>query len=247
MPDGRGPDRIIHRAALFGDPITKKVLPEETAPQVRGLPKPSFDTPDSMHNISKCQEDDETNCTDVIFFDDESDHGTACCVSVFLPQVQENNNDQGFNTDSANLKHGKEVMVGISHQKLSPRSKFWLEDVHKRYEHFGIDRFVSCFVAYDTQHPFDVVGRSGWFCLGFASDPVKLNHPQRSTLAGRNKNFKLDLFDDVYDCPEIHFASGFSEVVGNSSRAIIGYGVNDCHPRMFVVKKEEIVRLLKMG
>ena len=138
-------------------------------------------------------------------------------------------------------------MVGITHQKTSPRKNFWLEDVHKRYEHIGVDRFVSRFVAYDTQHPFDVVARSGWFCLGFSSDPVELNHQQRSTLAGRNKIFQLDLFDDVYDCPEIHFASGFSEVVGNSSRAIIGYGVNDCHPRMFVVEKEEIVRLLKMG
>lgn len=247
VPDGHGPDRIINRAALFSNPITKEKSLEETAPQERGLPKPSFDTPDSMHNISKCQENEEMNCTDVSFFDDEDDHGTACCVRVFLPQVQESKNGEEFNTDAANKSQGREVMVGITHQKTSPAKNFWLLDAHKRYDHFGVDRYVSRFVAYDTQHPFDVVARSGWFCLGFASDPIELKHPQRSTLAGKNKKFQLDLFDDVYDCPEIHFVSGFSEVVGNSSQAIIGYGVNDCHPRMFVVEKNEIVRLLNMG
>mmetsp|Transcript_25883 Transcript_25883/g.39087 ORF Transcript_25883/g.39087 Transcript_25883/m.39087 type:complete len:83 (-) Transcript_25883:182-430(-) len=81
---------------------------------------------------------------------------------------------------------------------MSPRDVFWLVDIHKRYEHFGIDRFVSRFVAYDTDYPFDGVALSGWFYLGFANDPIKLSHPQRSTLAGKNTNFRLDLFDDVY-------------------------------------------------
>ena len=66
-----------------------------------------------------------------------------------------------------------------------------------------------------------------------------------ATLLGANAH--LELFNKTYDCPFIHFVSGFSEVVGNKSRAIIAYGVNDCHPRMFFVEKNEIVKLLTTG
>jgi len=98
-------------------------------------------------------------------------------------------------------------------------------------------------VAYNPLPPFETVARSGWFCLGFA-DAAESNGRSGNSLAGKNLNARLDLFNQTYDCPIIHFASGFSEVVGNSSRAIISYGVNDCHPRMFFVDKDEIVRLL---
>jgi len=252
VPDGRDSnfDNVLDAKH---DPVTKKKIEEETAPQVGGLPKMTFDTPDTFHKISKCpappidmdsleQTKLRMNCTDpleVPFFEVEDDHGTACCVRVVLPL--------DANAAPNSLGRGREVMVGISHQKTSARSNFWLLDVRRRYLDFGIDRFVSRFVAYNSHHPFDIVARSGWFCLGFADDPIELSHPQRSTLAGQNKEFRLDLFDDLYNCPTIHFPSGFSEVVGNSSRAIIGYGVNDCHPRMFVVEKDEIVRMLTMS
>jgi hypothetical protein len=244
VPDGRD-SKGDEFGNVLKDPVSNKKSNEEIAPQLGGLPEIVFDTPDTLHKISKCREPKQMNCTtplEVPFFDDERDHGTACCVRVLLPRGNDNNDD-----DSNATRNGREVMVGITHQKLSRRTNFWLLDIHKRYKDFGIDRFVSRFVAYDAKHPFDVVARSGWFCLGFATDPTELSHPQRSTLAGQNKQFRLDLFDNIYECPMIHFASGFSEVVGNSSRAIIGYGVNDCHPRMFVVEKDEIVRLLTTG
>lgn len=215
------------------------------------LPRPSFYTPDSQHNISTCDDDNGgNNCTNPSersFFEANTDHGTACCVKVILPI---------FNQQ----QQQREVFVGISHQKLSKRNNFWLKDTQKRYEHLGPDRFVSRFVAYETTVPFEIVAISGWFCLGFASEEEnrgggngenndsrhnsKLN--SKSTLASFNinNNTKLDLFNTTYNCPIIHFASGFSEVVGNSSQAIIGYGINDCHPRMFKVEKEEIIRLL---
>ena len=243
FPDATNPENKM-MGPTFKDPVSYQRSEEEIAPQVRDPPKASFDTPDTLHNITTCPPKDEKNCTaplEVSFFEAENDHGTACCVVVFLPQ------DEGEKNGDGNHGRGKEVMVGISHKKLSPRDNFWLRDIHRRYDHFGIDRFVSRFVAYDIDYPFDVVALSGWFCLGFANDPVELSHPHKSTLAGKNTNFRLDLFDDVYDCPVIHFASGFSEVVGNSSRAIIGYGVNDCHPRMFEVEKDEIVRMLMTG
>eukprot|EP00536_Pseudo-nitzschia_multiseries_P018495 jgi/Psemu1/55869/gm1.55869_g len=213
-----------------------------TVPQGK-LPQPTFDTPDAGHNISRCVDAPNTkNCSDPVdfpFFEVRQDHGTACCVKVILP-LPVSSPDEG---DRNGSRVGREVMVGITHQKLSPRNNFWLLDVHERYKDFGVDRFVSRFVAYNTHPPFETVARSGWFCLGFAED-AESNGKFGSTLAGKNLDARLDLFNQTYDCPIIHFASGFSETVGNSSRAIISYGINDCHPRMFFVEKDEIVRLL---
>jgi len=98
----------------FKDPVSYERSQEEIAPQVRDPPKVSFDTPDTLHNITTCPKKDEKNCTDpleVIFFEAENDHGTACCVRVFLPQDEDNENGDG------NHGRGKEVMVGISHKK----------------------------------------------------------------------------------------------------------------------------------
>jgi len=203
----------------------------ETAPG--GLPNPTFDTPDTPHNVSICRQNPKAmSCddpVDVPFFEMDDDHGTACCVRVTLPS-------------------GKEVMVGIAHKKLSQRTNFWLLDVHKRYRDFGVDQFVSRFIAYDVRHPFTVVARSGWFCLGFASqdESSEVMGNRGSTLAGTNRQASLGLFGGTFNCPGIHFVSGFSETVGNRSRAIIGYGINDCHPRVFFVEKEEVARLLTM-
>ena len=192
------------------------------------LPRPSFDTPDAQHSILACDDPNGRNCTippkEVPFFTDENDHGTACCVSMEL---------EGLGA----------VLVGISHTKLSPRNPFWRRDVHHRYDHFGRDRFVSRFLAYMPEPPFDILARSGWFCLGFAELEEGLREGG-NTMAGRNTHARLDLFNDTYDCPIIHFASSFGEYVGNASRAIIAYGVNDCHPRMMVVEKEDVARLL---
>ena len=190
------------------------------------IPLPSFDTPDAVNDILKCS-DGSTNCTapiSVPFFHD-MDHGSACCVQLKL--------------------RGKEVMVGISHQKLSPRKPFWEDDLLHRYDHFGIDRFVSRFIAYNVEPPFDIVARSGWFCLGFGSEDEGTAEGGNA-LSGRNANARLDLFNDTYACPIIHFVSGLSDVVGDEERLILGYGVNDCHPRMFMVEKSDIVKMLKL-
>jgi len=74
--------------------------------------------------------------------------------------------------------------------------------------------------------PFDIVARSGWFCLGFDN-------------GGANTQYTLNLFGE-YACPAIHFPSTFAEVVGNPDRAIIGYGINDCTHNPIVIEKEEI-------
>jgi len=205
------------------------------------LPRPSFDTPDSYNSIERYAytaerhmlPDGPRNGTAAIetvpFFGDENDHGSACCVGLKLL--------------------GRDVLVGIAHQKLSPRTAFWRADIKGRYDHFLHDQFVSRFIAYDTMPPFDVVARSGWFCLGFADEgESKKDDGTCSSLAGMNTNggnTQLNLFNRTFACPAIHFISAFTDVVGpDDSKAIIGYGVNDCHPRMFMVEKDEIAKLL---
>ena len=42
----------------------------------------------------------------------------------------------------------------------------------------------------------------------------------------------------------MHFVSSFIEKASDSSKTIIGYGLNDCTGRMVEVEKKEIVRLL---
>jgi hypothetical protein len=209
-------------------PIKKEELQVSTTV----LPLPSFDGPDTKHKITLCPENEKpgalwtTSCNNSIenaFFGD-SDHGTACCVSLNL----------GADT--------KDVLVGISHKKTtSIVNPWWRRDIYKRYHDDSIPgrRYLSRFIAYDSTPPFDIVARSGWFCLGFA------NELENSIFAGRNKQYKLDLFNDTYDCPVIHFASGMVEFVGDPSKVVISYGVNDCHPRMMVVHKEEIARRLQ--
>jgi len=238
---------------LIVPPATKstdgaKVRKEPEQKSIARLPPPSFDGPDTANTITTCPENERpgsgvwiTNCTqpeERPFFSDR-DHGTACCVTVSLP--------------------GGDVMVGISHTKTSGiLNPWWLRDIHGRYRGDGNDnnykiggkRYLSRFVAYDPMPPFDIVARSGWFCLGFAAR----GETGGNTLAGRNVQYRMDLFatrgssssnnDTTFACPMVHFASGIAEFLGDSSKAIISYGVADCHPRMIVVEKEDIAKRL---
>jgi len=191
------------------------------------LPSLSFDTPDTTATRLECKNSDDdkiSGCTEAPFFPEDIAHGTACCVSMDL--------------------EGSRVMVGIMHIKLSRQNPFWKKDKHERYNNFVHDQFLSGFVAYDTKPPFDIVARSGLFCLGFANEDEGLSDIKGSALAGQNTQYRLNLFNDTFDCPVIHFISAFSEVVGDQSKAIIGYGINDCHPRMMIVEKKDIVNRL---
>ena len=187
------------------------------------IPRSSFDGPDSLKTIITCPENEKpsnkgwiTNCTDAEtspFFGDK-DHGTSCCIRLDL--------------------EGKEVNVGISHQKTTLfNNPWWRRDIRSKYnDKIPGQHYLSRFIAYHTQPPFDIVARSGWFCLGFDD-------------GGANTQYTLNLFGK-YACPAIHFPSTFAEVVGNPDRAIIGYGINDCTHNLIVVEKEEIkTRLLR--
>jgi len=178
------------------------------------LPPPSFDTADTNVTRLQCNSTDERyNCDKVVdgiefkevpFFPEGIDHGTACCVSMSLEK--------------------KQVMVEISHVKMSLKNKFWMLDKYKRFNHFLHGQYLSRFVAYDVKPPFDIVAISGFFCLGFANEDEGNSEINGSPFAGRNTQYRLGIFNDTFGCPSIHFPSAFSEVVGDQSKAIIGYG-----------------------
>jgi len=189
------------------------------------IPAPSFDGPDSVNTIITCPENEEkgnkvwvTNCTNpkTSPFFGNNDHGTACCIGVIL--------------------EGKQTNVGITHQKTKKiTSPWWTKDIREKYnDKIPGTRYLSRFVAYNVEPPFDIVKVSGWFCLGFQE-------------GGESLPYKLDLFNATYACPIIHFPSTVAEVVGDSTKAIIGYGINDCTHRFIVVRKEEIERRLLVG
>jgi len=195
------------------------------------LPPPSFDGPDTPKTIVTCPENENhakgrpwvTNCSKPVvspFFPDD-DHGTSCCISLEL--------------------NGRPVMVGISHTKTKLNTgPWWRKDIRSIYnDKIPGSRYLSRFVAYDSSS-FHIVARSGWFCLGFGSSSDAGGNP----LAETNQNYRLDLFDDLFECPIIHFPSSLSEVVGDETKAIIGYGINDCTHRVIVVSKEEIASRL---
>lgn len=57
-------------------------------------------------------------------------------------------------------------------------------------------------------------------------------------------NRKLSQMNETFSCPQIHFVSSFVEKVGDASQSLIGYGINDCTPRLVEVSKKEISRML---
>jgi hypothetical protein len=203
------------------------------------IPAASFETPDSKHTILACPGTSRylltSNCSrggrpsEMPFFGTRSDRGSACCLTLTW--------------------RGRAILVGITHAKTSWKTKFWLEDRRHRYgdrhHQYGVGRnqFVSRFVGYSPGSPFNVVALSGWFCLGFASEREG-TRPGGNSLAGKNGQARLSLFNDSFDCPAIHFVSGMSEHVSDPSKAIIAYGVNDCYPRMIVIRKSAIARRL---
>lgn len=209
------------------------------------LPNPPVDTPDVSRSLTKCEDGKDGNnnhhqsktCREVPFWGDQ-DRGSACCISMQLPRGEA---AAAVNHEQPPPKNNA-VLVGITHAKFTKEHPGWSQygpdqaDPNKN----RINQYVSRFVAYQPHPPFDIVARSGWFCLGFAAEREAGN----STLAGRNTRYRLDIFDEIYQCPYIHFVTGFAEVVGDASRVIISYGVNDCHPRMIVIDKSEVIERL---
>ena len=48
----------------------------------------------------------------------------------------------------------------------------------------------------------------------------------------------------VTSIPQYHFVSTFAEKDDAPDKTVVGYGLNDCTPRLVEVDKAEVVRLL---
>lgn len=150
----------------------------------------------------------------------QRDSGSACCVPVSWQGKNNNGNP-------------RTVLLGFSHRKTN---KFPKKDSYN---------YVSRVYAFETTPPFNIVARSGFFCLGFASPNIKssgIKEFDNEQVSGAARNYKLIIEKEEYDCPRIHFVTGITEKDENT--AIISYGVNDCYPMMIEVEKKFLVGLL---
>jgi hypothetical protein len=138
------------------------------------------------------------------------------------------------------------LLLGISHSKTRYHRKLGAQ--------LGIgleaNHFFSSFYAMESEAPYDVVARSGKFCLGFPSWNGTANEDNEITRGGGNPYTQMDLYplrigNEVYEnCPRIHFVSGMTQKVDDPSKIIIAYGINDCISRFAVVDVAHVIRLL---
>jgi len=164
----------------------------------------------------------------------DRDSGSACCVSILWK-------------DGENHGAGRRLLLGFSHRKTRIKA--------------GKYNYVSRVYAFEPNPPFDIVARSGFFCLGFA--PTSLhdhgsgNSPSlqmggdealesdNEQIWGATREYKLKIKNEEFNCPRIHFVTGIAEKMGDEEMVIVSYGVNDCYPRMVEVSKDFLVSLLK--
>lgn len=148
----------------------------------------------------------------------DRDSGSACCVPI-----------SWSDEDGSRL-----LLLGFSHRKTRKRPK---ENAYN---------YVSRVYAFEPMPPFDVVARSGLFCLGFASNTTsETEQTSNEQVAGATSTYKLKIQETQFDCPRIHFITGVAEKIGDEDTIIVSYGVNDCYPRMMEVKKSFLVSLLR--
>lgn len=157
----------------------------------------------------------------------DRDRGSACCVSIQWSS-RENGGDETT----------RQLLLGFSHRKTKKGSK-------KEGTNKNSYNYVSRVYAFEPTPPFNIVARSGLFCLGFANAGAEATDSENEQLHGSANEYKLTIEEQVYDCPRIHFITGITEKIDDKETVIVSYGVNDCYPRMMEVKKEFLIDLLK--
>jgi len=164
-------------------------------------------------------------------------HGGACCVLLSKEELGGNHNEPLF--------------VGIGHTKVIWKPWYNKDKIpQEKKDRVPHTHYVSLFYAFETQAPFRIRARSGYFCLGHAppSDADgKLPTGEGGTFNPHSTLTRSRMLlqnNKVFDCPQMHFVSSFIEKANEPETAIIGYGLNDCYGRLVQVSKSEIVRLL---
>jgi len=171
----------------------------------------------------------------------EAAHGGACCVSFSVDDL---------NLGGAKNNHHESLLVGIGHTKVI--WKPWYAKKHVPQEKKDLiphTHYVSLFYSFDPYPPFHIRARSGYFCLGHAPlgnskelPPSESGIFNPHSILTRNRNLLQN--NVTFDCPQMSFVSSYIEKVDDSSKTVIGYGLNDCTGRLVEVEKREIARLL---
>jgi hypothetical protein len=127
---------------------------------------------------------------------------------------------------------GRELRLGISHSKTVYRTS----NTPRRLQS---NQYFSNFYAFEANPPYNVVAWTGKFCLGFPSEAENENPYTKM------KVDTIKMIDVEYSsCPRIHFVSGMTEKADDATKIIVAYGVNDCVPRMVIIDKADVHRML---
>ncbi|KAL9182590.1 hypothetical protein ACHAXT_013242 [Thalassiosira profunda] len=172
----------------------------------------------------------------------EAGHGGACCVSLSRREVLAQG--EHIHLTPGSWGDNEYLLVGVAHTSVIWRR--WHSSPNTPDSAKALvphTHYVSFFYAFEPRPPFNLRVRSGYFCLGFAGD-----HGAEGGMFNSHSilttNRKLSQHNETFSCPQIHFVSSFVEKVGDTSTAVIGYGINDCTPRIVEVSKKEIARML---
>ncbi len=154
------------------------------------------------------------------------DRGSACCISI---------EKKYYEDFFPSLPVPKSVQFGIAHAKTYGKKP------SSQGHRFS---YASRLYAFSSSEPFELIARSALFCFGFTQDTdLKGNVPtgNRYSFLTYNRTKYLELKGTTYECPHIHFVSGMTEKVGDPSRIIVAYGVNDCVPRFVELSKRHVM------
>lgn len=184
-------------------------------------------------------------------------HGGACCIGISADMSVESSRLHG----TWNAEDCPTLLVGVGHNRIQYHAKKRQPENETAFVEEGT--YVSFFYAFEPRPPFNLVARSGFFCLGFAS-PKDGGLPNPHSALTHQRTLRQH--NETFGCPKTHFVSSMSsafgcysinsthcswqqvstivEKVGDPSSTVIGYGINDCTARLVEVKKEEILKLL---
>lgn len=169
-------------------------------------------------------------------------HGGACCVQLTRDEVLA----QGEHIHLTEKHWGDNdyLLVGVAHTSVIWRK--WYNDKNTKDSDKAMiphTHYVSFFYAFEPRPPFNLRVRSGYWCLGYAGeDGMEGGVFNPHSVLTRNR--PLSQHNETFSCPQISFVSSFIEKVGDPSTTVIGYGINDCTPRIVEVSKAEIARMI---
>ena len=162
----------------------------------------------------------------------KQDRGSACCLEISDKYYK----DFMSPTFGPELSKRGSIFVGVAHSKSRRRMESTQGD---RYN------YLSRLYAFSTSEPYELLARSGLFCLGFSdTTDVAAIIGAAGNYDNLTKKKQLELNGHTYNCPNIHFVDSLISKTRDDSRAIISYGVNDCLPRFIEVSKQDLVRHL---